>query len=59
MVSDGLLLLCGWRKRASDALFSFPVDFSSAETLSMPFASMSKVTSIWGRRAASAGCRRG
>mmetsp|Transcript_77918 Transcript_77918/g.154776 ORF Transcript_77918/g.154776 Transcript_77918/m.154776 type:complete len:352 (-) Transcript_77918:618-1673(-) len=29
-------------------LFSLPVDFSSADTLSMPLASMSKVTSIWG-----------
>jgi hypothetical protein len=29
-------------------LFSLPVDFSSADTLSMPLASMSKVTSICG-----------
>lgn len=29
-------------------LFSFPVLLSTADTLRMPFASMSKVTSIWG-----------
>jgi hypothetical protein len=29
-------------------VFSFPVDFSRAETLRIPLASMSKVTSIWG-----------
>jgi hypothetical protein len=39
--------------------WSLPVPRSLAVTWRMPLASMSKVTSICGRRAAPAGCRRG
>merc|ERR1719269_359783 len=50
--SETMRSISSWERRPLSLVMvifcSLPVDFSTAETLRMPLASMSKVTSIWG-----------